>query len=92
MAEAEPEQIANQIRTFAETIDNPDGWKVVVPREKYSDVVDLLATTKEISRYYRGVTLCYGDGYDETQVKLRTDLSAYLDTLNSLNGGDSDTD
>lgn len=91
MVEKDPEQIADHIQRLAEAVDNPDDWKIIVPLEIYSDVLDLLDTTNEICEYYRGVTLCYGEFYDETQVELRAGLSACLDTLDAGTGGGSET-
>jgi hypothetical protein len=87
MPENDIENIADEIRRFAETVDNPDDWMVVVPVDDFGDVKDALDTTKQnLSTSYQGIPLCYGDGYDETKVKLNTNLSDYLRSI------DTDTD
>jgi hypothetical protein len=78
-SDGEVEQMAERIRTFAQDVENPDDWMIVVPVEEYGDVKDVLDTTKDLSTYYQEIPLCYGDGYDETQVRLKRSLSDHLE-------------
>lgn len=73
------EQTVSEIQQFVQTVERPDDWMIVVPVEQYGDVKESLDTTrKNLSTHYEGVPLCWGDGYDETKVKLKTNLSDYL--------------
>ncbi|WP_135822981.1 hypothetical protein [Halostella litorea] len=86
------EQIAERIREFAEWVDSPDDWMIVVPSEDYDDVLESLETTTDAGRYHQGISLCYGDGYDETQVRLKRGLADQLrsvDTATDGNGGET---
>ncbi|MDS0280315.1 hypothetical protein NDI85_21250 [Halomicroarcula sp. S1AR25-4] len=77
------DHIASRIREFAKHVDNPDDWMIVVPVDDYNDVKAALDTTKNHGTYYEGIVLCYGDGYDETQVKLKTALESYLQRVDT---------
>lgn len=86
------DQITSRIREFAKQVDNPDDWMIVVPVDDYNDVKKALDTTKNVGAYYEGIALCYGDGYEETQVKLKTTLKSYLQSADTGTdrGGSSD--
>jgi len=51
---------------------------IVVPYENYEEVKQSLDTTKDVGTYYNGISLCYGDGYEQTQIKLKRSLEKHL--------------
>ena len=89
MSSRDVEKIAERIRTFSKGVKTPEEWMIVVPAEEYDDVKAALDTTKDVGTYYQGISLCCGNGYDETQVKLKRSLIGYLE---AKYGADSDTD
>lgn len=64
-----------QIREFADGVDDPDKWRVLIPEPIFDDVKAGLETTEGLGTYYEGISLCYADSLDEIYVRYRSELS-----------------
>jgi len=74
----EVEQIATQIRAFAESVDQPDLWRVLIPVDAFDDVTDRLETEYDVGTSYEDITLCYTQHHDEARVEYMSPLDAHL--------------
>ncbi|WP_226043322.1 hypothetical protein [Natrinema sp. DC36] len=77
---------ADRIRTFSESIDDPEKWRVLIPVDSFDAVKRQLETTEDCGTYYDGLTLCYSQYDDEVMVEYRSALSDH----DRSNGGDSE--
>lgn len=75
---ADHQQIADQIREFAETVDEPENWRIAVPVDRFDKVKAELDTTYDLGSYYNDISLVYNQSIDETRVEFKSGLTDYL--------------
>lgn len=73
------DRIVNQIRAFAESIDDPDLWRILVPVESFDAVKERLDTEYDVGTYYQGIGLCYTQDFDAARVEYRADLADHME-------------
>ncbi|WP_395166322.1 hypothetical protein [Natrinema pallidum] len=70
-----PEEIAEMVREFAADVSDPENWMISVPTESFDAVKDILDTDNaQFGTKYEGISFCYTQNHEQTQVRYQTDL------------------
>lgn len=74
-------EMADNIREFAETIDNPNQWMITVPARSFDAVKEQLDTNSDgLGTQYHGISLCYSEKHTEIHIEYRNTLSDHQST------------
>jgi len=69
-----------QIREFAEGIERPDRWRILVPTASWDEVKQRLDTDGvDLGTAYDGITLCYSRHHDVPRAEYRAALPTPLE-------------
>lgn len=72
------ETVVERIRQLADEIDDPDGWRVLIPDGMFDEVVSKLDTTEDLGKHYRGISLCYTTRDFSTKVEYHARLKDHI--------------
>jgi|GEM_PF-6844560 len=69
-----------EIREFAETVERPDRWRILVPTARWDEVKKRLETDDvDLGTAYEGITLCYSRHHEAPRAEYRAALATHLD-------------
>lgn len=78
MQSSAPTDAVEQIREFADSVDNPRKWMIAVPESEYGQVKAELDTVYDTGTYYQGIALCYTTNHDSVQIEYKSSLEHHL--------------
>ena len=75
----QPRNAVEQIREFADSVENPDNWMITVPEADYDAVKAQLETVYDTGTYYHGIALCYTPEHDSVHVEYKSEITEHLE-------------
>lgn len=70
------DRMVEQIKAFAELIEDPENWVISVPADEFDAVRERLETDESgLGTKYRGASLCYTHHDDEVWIRYETALA-----------------